>query len=78
MITVGADRRPLEVQPLLLKVDEVCERTRLGRTAVYGLISSGALRSVKIGSARRISVADLNEFVLRLRTVGLERATSAS
>ena len=38
----------------------------VGRTKVYELMRSGALRSVRVGGLRRISVAALAEFVARL------------
>jgi excisionase family DNA binding protein len=38
----------------------------VGRTKVYELIRSGALRSVRVGGLRRVPVAALNEFVTRL------------
>ena len=38
----------------------------VGRTKVYELMRSGALRSVRVGGLRRISVAALDEFVARL------------
>ena len=53
--------------PELLTVAEVAERLRLGRATVYRLVSSGALKTVRIGRARRVAVHDLREFVERLR-----------
>jgi excisionase family DNA binding protein len=38
----------------------------IGRTNVYELIRSGALRSVRVGGPRRVPVAALDEFVARL------------
>ncbi len=34
-----------------------------GRTKIYALIKSGALRSVKLGGQRRIRRSDLDEFI---------------
>ena len=53
--------------PLLLTVTEAAQRIRLGRSFTYDLIRRGELRSVKIGGARRVLAADLEEFVQRLR-----------
>lgn len=52
---------------LLLRVEEAAERLGLKRSATYVLIQSGRLPSVKIGGSRRVAVADLAEFVERLR-----------
>lgn len=52
---------------LLLKVSEAARRIGLGRSFTYQLIRRGELRSVKIGGSRRVAVADVEEFVLRLR-----------
>ncbi len=39
----------------------------LGRTKVYELMLSGALRSVRIGTARRVPAEALTEFVSSLQ-----------
>jgi excisionase family DNA binding protein len=39
---------------------------RVGRSKVYELIRSGALRSVKIGGSRRVSATALAEYVTQL------------
>ena len=54
-------------EKLLLTVVEAAQRIGLGRTFTYDLIRRGQLRSLKIGGARRVAVADIEEFVLRLR-----------
>ncbi len=51
---------------LLVDVREAARRLQLGRSLTYRLVQSGALRSVKIASARRILVTDLEAFVRRL------------
>ena len=50
----------------LLRVEDVALRLQVGRTAVYDLLRSGALRSVKIGGSRRVTLAALAEFVATL------------
>jgi excisionase family DNA binding protein len=40
--------------PRLLKVEDAARLLNVGRSAVYDLIRSGHLRSVKIGKSRRI------------------------
>ena len=53
--------------PVLLVCPEDAARVLgTGRTKVYELIRSGALRSVRVGGLRRVSVAALAEFVARL------------
>lgn len=63
------DEDAAEGQPdgLLLTVEEVARRLRLGRTLVYRLISSGELESVKVGRLRRVSADCLPEYVAALR-----------
>ncbi len=52
---------------MLLRVEEAAERLSLGRSTVYEAIRSGALKSVRINSSRRISVRALEEFIERLQ-----------
>jgi len=51
---------------LLLTPEEAAQALRVGRSKVYVLMRSGALRSVKIGGSRRISATALAEFVKAL------------
>jgi excisionase family DNA binding protein len=51
------------VARLLYRVTDVAEALSLSRAKVYELITSGALRSVRIDGARRIRAADLEAFV---------------
>ena len=55
---------------LLLRPTEAAQALGLGRTKVYELMGSGALRSVKVGNSRRISAAALAEFVDQLDQAG--------
>ena len=50
----------------LLTVDEVGERLGMGRSSVYKLMEEGKLRSVKLGSLRRIWDKDVRELILKL------------
>ena len=52
--------------PQLLTVDLVCDALKLGRTAVYRAIQTGALKSVLIGKSRRVSLNALEEFIAEL------------
>jgi excisionase family DNA binding protein len=51
---------------LLYRVGEVADALSLSRAKVYELISSGALRSVRIDGARRVKASDLAAFVASL------------
>ena len=51
---------------LLVRPEDAARALGVGRTKVYELIRSGALRSVRVGGLRRVPVAALNEFVTRL------------
>lgn len=61
-------------EKLLLTVDEAAKRMGLGRSFTYDLIRRGALVSLKIGGARRVAIADLEEFVGRLRDAAADEA----
>lgn len=52
---------------VLLTVEEVARRLRLGRTFVYRLITTGELESVKVGRLRRVPAECLVEYVATLR-----------
>ena len=62
----GAAENGLPV--LLVGPEDVTRVLGIGRTKVYELIRSGALRSVRVGGLRRVPVAALDEFVARLET----------
>jgi excisionase family DNA binding protein len=53
---------------LLVRPEEAAQVLGIGRTKVYELIRSGALRSVRVGGLRRVPVAALDEFVSLLET----------
>jgi excisionase family DNA binding protein len=56
------------VARLLYRVTDAAEALSLSRAKVYELITSRALRSVRIDGARRIRAADLEAFVESLRS----------
>ena len=49
--------------PRLLTVIEVAGVLGVGRSKVYELLYRGELKSVKIGSCRRVRYSDLGDFV---------------
>lgn len=54
------------LEPLLLRPEEAARLLSIGRTKVYALIRSGAIRSVRVGGLRRIPSTALAEFVMHL------------
>ena len=50
-------------EKLLYRVSEAADLLGLGRSKVYVLMQSGAIRSVKIDGARRIRSDELRRFV---------------
>ncbi|HEY7781310.1 MAG TPA: helix-turn-helix domain-containing protein [Ktedonobacterales bacterium] len=56
-----AQSQPAPEPPVLVTVDEAARRLSIGRTAAYLLVLKGELQSVKIGRARRVVVASLND-----------------
>lgn len=56
----------MEVPVLLVRPEDAAMALGVGRTKVYELIRSGALRSVRVGGLRRIPVSALAEFVASL------------
>ena len=57
----------LSAEPLLVSVVEAAQRLGVGRTSLYGLLSSGELSAVRVGRRRLIAVADLVSYVDRIR-----------
>ena len=54
------------METLLLKIPEVMARLSVGQTKVYELMSSGELRSVKVGRSRRVPSNELERFMAEL------------
>ena len=50
----------------LISVQEACKRLGIGHWAVYQQINKRALKTVKIGGRRLISVKTLNEYITAL------------
>ena len=61
--------KPIPVPPVLYSVDEAAVALRLSQSALYELIRSGRLRSVKSGRRRLVPVAALAEYVAALESV---------
>ena len=54
------------METLLLKIPEVMARLAVGQTKVYELMSSGELRSVKVGRSRRVPSNELERFMAEI------------
>ncbi|WP_084467932.1 helix-turn-helix domain-containing protein [Actinokineospora inagensis] len=50
-------------RPLLLRVEDAAALLSIGRTRVYDLLRTGQLTSVKIFGARRIPLAEVEEYI---------------
>ena len=62
------DTENVDALRIVLTVEQAAERLSVGRSTMYGLVSSGAVESVKIGQLRRIPVDALVRYVEALRT----------
>lgn len=51
------------VHPLLVSVRDAADLLNISRTAMYELLGRGDIPSVRIGASRRVSVADLRDFI---------------
>ncbi len=49
----------------LLTTEEACEALKIGRNAIYALLSSGELKGYRIGRTWKIPRPALKEFVFR-------------
>jgi excisionase family DNA binding protein len=54
------------METVLLKIPDVMERLSVGQTKVYEMMSSGELRSVRVGRARRVPSEELERFMAEL------------
>ncbi|MBN9454932.1 MAG: helix-turn-helix domain-containing protein [Bosea sp.] len=50
---------------LMVTMREAAEALSISQTTLYSLISSGKLRSVKVGKSRRIKRAEIEAFMAR-------------
>ena len=54
----------------LHSVEDVMGRLHVGRSTVYGLLSSGQLRSVKVGRRRLVSEQAIADYIASLEQSG--------
>jgi excisionase family DNA binding protein len=57
------DQLGITVVPVVYRVEEAAEALRLSRSAIYELIRSGRLRTIKQGKRRLIPLSALHEYV---------------
>ena len=55
----------LPTPSLLMTTREAAQALRVSVTTLYGLISGGQLRTIKIGKSRRIKRAEIEAFIER-------------
>jgi excisionase family DNA binding protein len=60
------ERREPAMEQLMYRPVEAANLLGMGRTAVFGLLKSGRLRSIKLGGARFITADALRAFVREL------------
>jgi excisionase family DNA binding protein len=51
------------IEPLLIRVEEAARILSLSRSTIYQMLDSGELPSVRCGTARRIPIASLHEWI---------------
>jgi excisionase family DNA binding protein len=61
---------PRPASKLLYRAEEAAVIMSLSRTAVFGLIRSGDLDTIKIGHRRRIPRSSIEDYITRQLTVG--------
>ncbi len=61
---------------VLYRAEEAAEVMSLSRTAVFGLIRSGELDTIKIGHRRRIPRSSIEDYITRQLATGAERIKS--
>jgi excisionase family DNA binding protein len=54
-----------DLEPQLVSVRETRRLLGIGNTKAYELIGSGELRSIRVGRARRVTLASIKDFVER-------------
>jgi excisionase family DNA binding protein len=64
------------MEKLMYRPAEAAQALSMGRTAVFALIKSGRLRSIKLGGARFITAEALRAFVCELEDKAATRTQS--
>jgi excisionase family DNA binding protein len=61
--TLETAKRETAVEPLLVRVEEAARMLSLSRSTIYEMLDAGELPSVRRGTARRIPLAAIREWV---------------
>jgi excisionase family DNA binding protein len=56
-------KRETTVEPLLVRVEEAARMLSLSRSTIYEMMNAGELPSVRRGTARRIPLAAIRQWV---------------
>jgi excisionase family DNA binding protein len=56
-------KRATAIEPLLVRVEEAAHMLSLSRSTIYEMMDAGELPSVRRGTARRIPLAAIREWV---------------
>lgn len=64
-----------EIEPLMVSAETAAVAIGIGRTALFGLLVTRELESVKVGTRRLIPVEALETYVERLRRDQAEEAS---
>ncbi|MEM7057735.1 MAG: helix-turn-helix domain-containing protein [Pseudomonadota bacterium] len=62
-MTNTTDLHSHQLQPIAVSPNEAARLSGIGRTTLYAALSSGDLRSIKIGTRRLISVDAIREWL---------------
>jgi excisionase family DNA binding protein len=63
---MGSRAKPIVNEPDLITVEEAALRCRLGKSTIQQWYTSGKIRSVKVGRARRIVFESLRDYIRKL------------
>jgi len=69
-LSPGVEVEAMRQEARLLTIDEAAKALSLSKATVYRLAQRGLLKTVTVGRARRIALADLEAFVEQLRRAG--------
>lgn len=54
-----------ESSPMIIEIEELCERLNIGKNTAYNLLTSGEIDSFKIGSVWKIPLSSVDEYIER-------------
>lgn len=64
-VSTNTDAKTTAPEQRLLKVAEVAQLLRVSKMTVYRLITSGELRSARVGRSYRLTEEDVNAYLQR-------------